>query len=119
MLYDFREDIQKFFSLNKIQDAIWESTKKEFVEKVKSFQYDQQNKKDSLLQNTRPNFTFNDDESLIIGYLKQVGKEVKMSDISSNTGLTMALTLKLIRQLINKGIIEPTGSSKYAKYKLT
>lgn len=93
--------------------------KKEFVEKVKSFQYDQQNKKDSPLQNTRPNFTFNDDESLIIGYLKQVRKEVKMSDISSNTGLTMALTLKLIRQLINKGIIEPTGSSKYAKYKLT
>ena len=119
LLYDFREDIQKFFSLNKIQDAIWESTKKEFVEKVKSFQYDQQNKKDSPLQNTRPNFTFNDDESLIIGYLKQVGKEVKMSDISSNIGLTMALTLKLIRQLINKGIIEPTGSSKYAKYKLT
>lgn len=36
LLYDFREDIQKFFSLKKIPDVVWESTKKEFVEKVKS-----------------------------------------------------------------------------------
>lgn len=119
LLYDFREDIQNFFSLNKIPDAVWESTKKEFVEKVKSFQYGNLNQKDSSFQNAMPNLTFANNESLIIGYLKQVGKEVKMSDISSNTGLTMASTLKLMRQLINKGIVEPTGPSKYAKYKLT
>ncbi len=118
LLYDFRQDIKKFFSLNSIPDAVWESAKKEFIEKVKSFKYDNQDNKDVSVQGMIQNLTFDDNENLIIGYLKRVGKEVKMNEISSNTGLPMALTLKLMRLLVNKGVVKPTGSSKYAKYKL-
>ena len=39
LLYNFRDDIKDFFSLKELPDAIWETTKKDFIDKVKSINY--------------------------------------------------------------------------------
>ena len=60
----------------------------------------------------------NSPESLIIEYMKQKERDVKMSEISANTGLSIALTLRTLRKLINCKVVIPLGDAKYGKYRL-
>lgn len=118
LLHDFRNDIRTFFSLDNINDAIWETTKNEFIEKVQSFSYQNNGNKVSEPSSKEEYGVQNDDASFVIDYMKQVGRDVKMSEISSYIGLSMASTSRIIRQLIHSGVIVPVGSSKYGKYRL-
>ncbi len=116
LLHDFRHDIKTFFSLDGINDAIWDSAKNEFIEKVKSFNY--QSDDETKLSTKEEVGVLNDVQSSVIEYMKQVGRDVKMSEISSYIGLSIAATSRIIRQLIHSGVIVPVGSSKYGKYRL-
>ena len=53
LLYNFRKDIKDFFSLKEIPDAIWETTKKDFIDKVKSINY---NKVVNNIETTKDTF---------------------------------------------------------------
>lgn len=116
LLHDFRHDIKTFFSLDGINDAIWDSAKNEFIEKVKSFNY--QSDDETKLSTKEEVGVINDVQSSVIDYMKQVGRDVKMSEISSYTGLPIASTIRIMRQLIHRGIVIPLGSSKYCNYRL-
>lgn len=118
LLYDFRHDIRTFFSLDGINDAIWETTKKEFIEKVQSFSYQNSDNKECEPSLKEEHSVPNDAASFIIDYMKQVGRDVKISEISSYIGLSISSTSRIIRQLIHSGVIVPVGSSKYGKYRL-
>lgn len=118
LLHDFRYDIKEFFSLDMIPDAVWESVKREFVEKVKSFRYQREKSDIGKKQISVVKQAFTDNENLVIGYLKQEGKEMRMSDISANIGLPIHTTLRIIRKLIDEKIIVPIGAEKYGKYRL-
>lgn len=50
--------------------------------------------------------------------MKEVGKAVRMSEISAYTGLPINVTLRKLRELVNSHIIIPVGDAKYGKYKL-
>lgn len=116
LLHDFRHDIKTFFSLDGINDAIWDSAKNEFIEKVKSFNY--QSDDETKLSTKEEVGVINDVQSSVIEYMKQVGRDVKMSEISSYIGISIAATSRIIRQLIHSGVIVHVGSSKYGKYRL-
>lgn len=117
LLHDFRHDIRTFFSLDGINDAIWESAKNEFVEKVKSFDY-QSEDNETTLSAKEDVGVLNDSQRSVIEYMKQVGGDVKMSEISSYMSLSMASTSRIIRQLALRGVIVSIGTPKYCKYRL-
>lgn len=117
LLHDFRHDIRTFFSLDGINDAIWDSAKNEFVEKVKSFDY-QSDDNETTLSAKEDVGVLNDSQKSVIEYMKQVGRDVKMSEISSYMGLSMASTSRIIRQLALRGVIVSIGTPKYCKYRL-
>lgn len=122
LLHDFRKDIVDFFTLEPISDAVWDCTKKSFIERVTSFSYGE-NRSDNeftakhLKQHKAIN-NVESPESLILGYMKGVGKAVRMSEISAYTGLPINVTLRKLRELVNSHIIIPVGDAKYGKYKL-
>lgn len=99
-----------------INDAIWDSAKNEFIEKVKSFNY--QSDDETKLSTKEEVGVINDVQSSVIDYMKQVGRDVKISEISSYIGLSIASTSRIMRQLIHRGIVIPLGSSKYCNYRL-
>lgn len=122
LLHDFRKDIVEFFSLEPISDAVWDSTKKDFIDRVKAFSYDDIRLDTENLSNQfGMSVSANDidsPESLIIGYLKNIGRDVKMSEISANTGLPMGVTLRTLHELVNSKVVISLGNPKYGKYRL-
>ena len=86
LLHDFRNGIKTFFSLDNINDAIWETTKNEFIEKVQSFSYQNNDNKESEPSSKEEHGVPNDYASFVIDYMKQAGRDVKMSEISSYIG---------------------------------
>lgn len=118
LLHDFRNDIRIFFSLDNINDAIWETTKNEFIEKVQSFSYQNNDNKESEPSSKEEHGVPNDYASFVIDYMKQAGRDVKMSEISSYIGLSIASTSRIIRQLVLSGVIVANGTPKYCKYRL-
>lgn len=122
LLHDFRKDIVEFFSLDPTSDAVWDSTKKDFIDRVKAFSYDDIRSDREILSNklgmSVSTSNVNSPESLIIEYMKQKERDVKMSEISANTGLSIALTLRTLRKLINCKVVIPLGDAKYGKYRL-
>lgn len=118
LLHDFRHDIKTFFSLDGINDAIWDSAKSEFIEKVQSFNYQSNENNEKKLSTKEENGALSDELISVIDYMKQVGRDVKMSEISSYISLPIASTSRIMRQLIHRGIVIPLGSSKYCNYRL-
>lgn len=119
LLHDFRHDIKDFFSLDDIPDAVWETTKNEFVEKVKSLQYeakDEEPVKVSMQKNV-PNDA-DGNESIVMEYMKNAGKDVRMNEISANTGFSMNLTHRTVRNLMQEKKIQRVGHVKYGKFRL-
>lgn len=51
LLHDFRKDIVEFFSLEPISDAVWDSTKMNFIDRVKAFSYDDIHSDREILSN--------------------------------------------------------------------
>ena len=50
--------------------------------------------------------------------MEQEGREVKLNEILSNTKVSMGILPRLIRQLMNDGLIISIGSNQYRKYKI-
>lgn len=122
LLHDFRKDIVEFFSLEPISDAVWDSTKMNFIDRVKAFSYGDIHSDREILSNklgmSVSTSDVNSPKSLIVGYMKQIERDVKMSEISANTGLSMGLTLRTLRKLIDCKVVIPLGDAKYGKYRL-
>ena len=120
LLYDFRKDIKDFFSLKEIPDAIWETTKKDFIDKVKSINYNKVvNNNVETIKDTAPkNEDGIDAKKTILNYMEQEEREVKLNEILSNTKLPMEILQNLMRQLMNDGLIVSIGSNRYLKYKI-
>lgn len=119
LLHDFRHDIKDFFSLDDIPDAVWETTKNEFIEKVKSLQYealDEEPVKASIQKYVLDDA--DESESIIMEYMKNAGKDVRMNEISADTGLSVGQTRRVVLKLIQAGKIQRIGHVKYGKFRL-